>query len=45
MKTLAMIAGGFSLIGLALLGGAFFFYSSTQNFLSTALETDGVVIA
>ena len=44
MKSLALITGGFSLGGLALLGGAFFSYSSTENFLSTAIATDGVVV-
>lgn len=44
MKMISILKYAFPIIGLAMLAGAFYSYSSTQQFLSSALTTDGKVI-
>ena len=44
MKTLKIIKYLFSIIGLGMLVGAFFFFQHTQDFLKTAVSAEGKVI-
>lgn len=41
MKALAIIKYVFSLIGLGMLVGAFFWYKSTNDFLAEAIRAEG----
>ncbi|WP_026971372.1 DUF3592 domain-containing protein [Aliagarivorans marinus] len=43
MKAVSIIKYLFSAIGLAMLAGAYFMYSNTQSFVSSAVTTEGVV--
>ncbi|PKM31283.1 MAG: DUF3592 domain-containing protein [Gammaproteobacteria bacterium HGW-Gammaproteobacteria-11] len=45
MKILTIIKYGFTLLGIALLLGAFFLYQNTQSFLADAATAEGVVTA
>ncbi|WP_160152282.1 DUF3592 domain-containing protein [Microbulbifer sp. ALW1] len=45
MKAVSIIKFVFTAIGLAMLAGAFFFFTSTQDFLKSAASADGTVVA
>ena len=44
MNVVAIIKYAFTLVGIAMLAAAFYFYQGTRSFLETATKTDGTVV-